>query len=503
MNWLAWLAVGVVCLGAIGCGPAETDTSPSCPDPALGEVDEACGIWVSASLGDDANPGTRAAPMASLTAAAEVAYEKRQNVYACGELWTEPMILPRDVSLYGGFDCDDGWAYKGDTHRARIETGPDQIPLKTSLYNGQMIIADVDVRAADAMVPGGSSIAVFITDVNDVIFRRCLLRAGDAADGLHGEELEEPAPAGAAGNPGTDACSSMNGLGGTAVETACDADQGSHGGKGGDGGALLATDGEPGLPAPRGEKDPANLQDGDGGKAQVGAEACTAGEPGQNGADGDFGHADSTNSGRLTLEGYVGTDGPDGQPGAPGQGGGGGGASRGGAAACGAAPPGGAGGGSGGAGGCGGKAGKGGQAGGSSFAVAVLEEGTTIWFESCDLWVGYGGDGGDGQPGQPGGPGGEPGQGGAASGIAQAGCSGGKGGNGGKGGGGAGGNGGHSRPIVFRGGGSVVNYPNTTYGGIEWGGGQGGHGGDPNLDSRGGAGYGHNGSYLGAAMGLK
>src|SRR6185369_9305210 len=37
-----------------------TGGAPSCPDdPANGPVDESCGIWLSASLGDDKNPGTQ------------------------------------------------------------------------------------------------------------------------------------------------------------------------------------------------------------------------------------------------------------------------------------------------------------------------------------------------------------------------------------------------------------------------------------------------------------
>ncbi len=481
MKWLSTLGMGVASLamvGTTGCGPEEG--TPLCHDPVLGPVDEACGIWVSASLGDDANPGTRAAPMASLTAAAVLAFDLDLDVYACGELWTEPFTLPKDVSLRGGFDCEHGWKYSGDSHRTRLETGPGEIPFKTSGYAGSVEISDVDIRAADADVPGGSSIAVLITDFNDVTFRRCVIAAGNAVDGLDGaeiEEIEEPAMAGAAGNPGADACTTANGAGGVAAETACGPDESSRGGNGGDGGATLATDGEAGLPAPSEPKDPSNLQDGDGGKGQSGAEACTPGEPGEPGMAGADGPGRFNDPGRLTNDGFIGADGPDGQPGTSGRGGGGGGAARGGALVCAASPPGGAGGGAGGAGGCGGKAGKGGQAGGSSFAVVVMEDRTDLWFESCELWVGRAGNGGDGAPGQPGGEGGEPGSGGAGAGILQSACQGGKGGKGGNGGGGAGGNGGHTVQIAYADGAFVTPYPNTTYHGENWGGsgGQGGH----------------------------
>ena len=96
----------MACLGTLGCGPE----GPICSDPAVGEVDEECGVWVSKTLGDDANPGTRTAPMASLSAAGEAAFKKNVDVYACGDTWTEPVIWPANVSMYGGFDCANGWA---------------------------------------------------------------------------------------------------------------------------------------------------------------------------------------------------------------------------------------------------------------------------------------------------------------------------------------------------------------------------------------------------------
>jgi len=492
MKWLLMLAVGVVWLGLVGCGP--TETVPSCPDPRFGEVDEACGVWVSASLGDDANPGTRLAPKASLTAAAAQAFDNNQDVYACGELWTEPLILSPSVSLYGGFDCEDGWTYRGEARRARLETGPGEIPLKTSGAAGQRVIADFTIRAADAIVPGGSSIAVLVADPQIIHFLRCSILAGRGADGLDGEEMEEPAMAGAAGIAGADACATVAGPGGAATETACGAEESSRGGKGGDGGAMLATDGEAGLPAP-GEKDPGNPQDGDGGKGQTGAVGCTPGEPGADGVEGVSGEHVLSSKGRVSADGFTGQSGADGQPGTPAQGGGGGGASRGGAAVCGAATPGGAGGGAGGAGGCGGKAGKGGQAGGSSFAVLLFLAGRDATFESCDLWVSRAGNGGDGAKGQPGGPGGEPGLGGAAQGSLQAGCQGGKGGTGGKGGGGAGGNGGHVFHIVYDGGDWVYPWPDTTYNGQLFPG-DGGAGGDPFGAERGADGYASKGTYL-------
>jgi hypothetical protein len=388
--------------------------------------------------------------VASLSHAVELARgSKDSRVFACGDTWTEPVVVPPYVSLFGGFDCNDGWTYKGENFRARVHTGPDQIPIKIDGFGGHVTISDFAVRADNATIPGGSSIGVFITDIIEVLIQRCEIIPGDGARGADGEPVSGVAMSGAAGNDGADACSAQVGKGGASPQTAC-AGVTSTGGKGGDGGDT-AGDGEPGAPDPQ---DPQNPQAGSGGKGQTAAAGCTAGNPGADGAVGAFGWGggqhSSADRGHLTPDGYVGEPGDDGQPGTPGQGGGGGGAGLGGAAVCGGAKPGGGGGGSGGAGACGGLGGKGGGAGGSSFAVAARTNHLKI--VSSKLTVGYGGNGGNGGAGQEGAPGGAPGQGGAGMGVLGAGCAGGKGGRGGAGGPGGGGAGGHSIGVaVLRG----------------------------------------------------
>jgi hypothetical protein len=107
-------------------------------------------VWVSASLGSDDNPGTRAAPLASLSAAVLKADGRQQRVYACGELWTEPLVLPSGVWLFGGFDCADEWRHGGKDHRSAIETAPGQVPLRTEGELGHMEVADFRFQSADA-----------------------------------------------------------------------------------------------------------------------------------------------------------------------------------------------------------------------------------------------------------------------------------------------------------------------------------------------------------------
>lgn len=460
---LACLVMGLALLGAVGCGVGpgvsggaagsggSSGTAGSggtggglvCPeDPVKGTVAPECGIWVSVSLGDDAHDGSQGAPVASLTHAVELAAQGPGRVYACGgETWTEPLTVSGHVSLYGGFDCAAGWAYVGAKKRA-ILAPPSTIALTWEDDTSDEVnwFTDFHVESADAIEPGGSSIAVFVRDDLRLALRRVDLVAGDGMDGLDGTPAEDgQAPAGEHGNDGGAACSAPVSPGGVSPESTCDFGT-SKGGAGGNAGPLLAADGADGEPA-------ANPPNGVGGLGEQSAPACTPGQLGANGMQGSYG-VGAHGKGRLTVDGYVGFDGEDGKPGAPGQGGGGGGGSFGKAAVCGAVNPGGAAGGSGGSGGCGGKSGGGGKAGGASIALATRSKNQLTIHDSV-VTIGRGGKGGDGGKAQFGGKGGLAGQGGAGAGSIKAGCAGGMGGAGGRGGWGGGGMGGPSAWYAF------------------------------------------------------
>src|SRR5262245_15909681 len=98
------LAVGWVFLcaaGAVGCDAGETIGEPPCPeDPAEGDVSDECGIWVSTGKGNDMSDGTQAAPVATLMHAIELAEKGARRVYACGETWTEAVMVPSGVSIH-------------------------------------------------------------------------------------------------------------------------------------------------------------------------------------------------------------------------------------------------------------------------------------------------------------------------------------------------------------------------------------------------------------------
>jgi hypothetical protein len=450
----------------------ESPDNTDCPeDPAEGDVAGRCGIWVSHSWGDDSRAGTQAEPVQTLARAIALAQEgpeRTRRVYACGEVYAEPVALPARISLFGGFDCtDQEWTYRGKDRRATLAPLPGLVPLTllqgdaNSTEEDTSFIGDIKAQAADAVVPGGSSIAVLALDYANAEIWRSLIAAGHGADGANGGMASHnglPADNGLPGNDGADACTAEPGPGGGAVALYCPDDSFSMGGKGGDGDETMASAGTGGAPLPA----PNPQGYGAGGKAEDAAAGlkCTPGFGGAEGAHGEYGLG-GLESGRITKEGYVGVNGGDGKPGLPGGGGGGGGASIG--PVCGAAPHGGAGGGAGGTGGCGGRAGKGGQAGGSSIGIATRSN--TVRVFNSEITAGNGGDGGDGGMAQQGGQGALPGHGGlsfnGANGVNQ-GCGGGIGGNGGNGGHGGGGHGGYSLVVAAAGAGGVtIDQPTT------------------------------------------
>jgi hypothetical protein len=440
--------------GTTGAGSSER-----CPaDPADGPVSDECGVWVSATQGHDNNPGTQAAPKRTLGAAIDFAQNGEAHsmrVYACGETYVEPVAVPPGVSLFGGFDCNNGWAYVGLSNlskRATISPPSGAIALtfeeKESLGSAlPSRVGDVVARSANAVEPGGSSVAVLVKDRAQGSFVRSDIFAGDGAPGLDGDsQVLHVGMDGLPGKHGWNACTIEPSPGGEAVKLDCGDGTWTQSGAGGDGAQGSAGSGTNGVPLPN--PNPSGF--GLGGVGQSGAAPCMFGNGGAQGASGEDGAPDRIIR-RATADGkLVGGDGGDGKPGKPGQGGGGGGASMGKDVCGGIGAPGGAGGGSGGTGGCGGPGAKGGQAGGSSIGMILRGQGVRLF--ALRVTTGNGGNGGNGGQSKPGGKGGAPGAGGkdfgGPNGI-QGGCAGGNGGNGGSGGNGAGGRGGDAIPVIL------------------------------------------------------
>ena len=450
-------------ISVLGCGTAATvcgcyeyscaeefacerAPEPVCnADPAAGPAEDDCGVFASASLGDDANPGTRAQPVRTLGRALTLARSGPLRVYACAEVFPEAVTVPSGVEIWGGLDCAHDWIYLGGDQRTVLAPAPDLIPLQVEKgeQGGVSTFADLRVEAADASAPGGSSIAMLVLPGTAVEVRRSELIAGDGAKGAPGARGGEvPAKGGAPGSSGGAACSADSVAGALSVTTVC-GEVTTVGGKGGDGNVATGGSGNDGQPEPQPNPDGRGL----GGAGEVSGVECWSGEDGASGTDGGHGLG-GRGGGRITLDGWEGERGGDGGNGRHGQGGGGGGGSRGGSLFCGPGntPKGGASGGSGGGGGCGGKGGQGGGFGGASIGLVSFSGDVSL--DATSVVTGRGGDGGAGGLAQFGGAQGAPGSGGVSVGGSHAGCSGGWGGQGGNGGYGGGGLGGPSLGVA-------------------------------------------------------
>ncbi|KYF50313.1 hypothetical protein BE08_25945 [Sorangium cellulosum] len=463
------------CATTFTCAPLPGEKPPVLPawpcdgDPAASPAKEGCGVFVSASSGDDRNPGTKGAPVKTLQHAIGLAAHgggdgkpPTRRVYACGETFEEENTLPSGVDLWGGRRCEDGdWSYAwsfGGPDEPTVIAPPEGIPLR--IVEGDdlraipgddatSMIFGVRAVAADASAPDGkSSIAMILSAGTRATVRDSKIVAGNGKDGEPGEDApSERAPDGTPGNDGTDACTTDFATGALPVVTVCDDGTESIGGYGGDGGLDAGGDGEPGQPEPAANPDGKGLAG-----AGAGSSPCTPGKDGAEGADGGRA-AGAVGVGYLGRDGWVGGRGEDGKRGAVGQGGGGGGGSKGRSdmSACRAGgPQGGAAGGSGGGGGCGGRGGKGGGYGGSSIGIVALQ-GSALTLKATEITTGNGGQGGAGGRGQSGGAGntgGHFGRGLPDFNLLPA-CSGGAGGRGGRGGDAGGGIGGSSYGVAF------------------------------------------------------
>jgi hypothetical protein len=448
-----------------------------------GPINDTCGIFVRLS-GDDTNEGTlKAKPVQTIVKAIELAQTLGKPVYACAEIFPEAIEVPKGVEIYGGLNCAASWTYVGDTKKTTLAPDPDKVPIKFSVVGDSTKpahIEDIIARAADATLPGGSSIAA-IADAVSVEMLRSELIAGagkagdDGAEPLPPLEPQSPDDASIKGNAGTNACmgSAMGNTG--AMPKTNSACVESIGGDGGSGHEMNGDKGLDGTPAPT--PNPNNF--GVGGLGAM-ASGCSDGQKGANGESGEVGAgAKATELGSVDYSGYTGISGTAGGNGQPGQGGGGGGGAKGKSGCFGAS------GGSGGAGGCGGMGGAGGQAGGASIALISL--GATLMLTEVKLTAGNGGNGGAGGLGQQGGIGGTGGTGGLGySGVGPtlAACDGGNGGVGGTGGRGGGGRGGHSIGIAWK----MTPPPELSPEGITLGiagtGGQGDEPGGPGADGQ-------------------
>ncbi|KYF51587.1 PE-PGRS family protein, partial [Sorangium cellulosum] len=325
--------------GECGCEYACTPTSTS-EDPIDGDfVDANCDggdglveqcVYVSAGTGDDANPGTRNAPVQTIATAIQVAQEGAvPAVCLSGELYEEAVTVVSGISIYGGFDHNDP-----DFKFRRSPSVTTTVRATGTVFYARSIeqpthIEGITIEALRSPSPGSSTYGVRLGGgLAELYVRYNQIDVEDGqkgADGTHGAAHSAgTAPAGNAGEEGCDYCedATMGGSGGPAPTCA------EPGGRGGIGGHNKGH-GAAGSPGSRGAA---------GGAGGVAAGVCyTDSAPGRNGAAGATGAQGTPGTGGASLGSiasgvYRPANGTNGQNGA--NGGGGGGAGGGGGGAC-------------------------------------------------------------------------------------------------------------------------------------------------------------------------
>ncbi|AKF03179.1 RNA-binding protein [Sandaracinus amylolyticus] len=460
-------ACGVAC--AEGFGDADGMSANGCectatagddrPEPTFADTncdgidgDASIGVFVAplALGGNDANPGTRDMPVATITRGIELARTSgraRMEVYVAAGAYAESIVLADGVSIFGGYNAAQGWR--------RSASFVSQIDGGTTAVLGSGLTRDSEVQlftivSAGATAGGESSYGVRIVNSTGLVTLRLnTIRSGNGAAGAPGTD-GAPGAGGQDGRRGFEGCNGCSGF--TCASTPCGSGGASAcapGGAGGNGGH----DGGGGAAGSPGTMGSATGTAGPGGSGGGAAAVCFAssgagGTPsvgGGNGGNGTNAAAPVVSIGVVASGLYAPPRGTDGTPGTHGGGGGGGGGAGGGRASgvC-NADRGGSGGGGGG-GGCAGTQGLGGGGGGGSFGIFASS--ARIDASGNTIISGTGGNGGRGGNGGDGGGGGNGGAGGNGADDARGGGNGGSGGRGGNSGSGSGGPGGPSYGI--------------------------------------------------------
>lgn len=146
------------------------------------------GTYVSSVLGDDANPGTSAKPVKTITKAIAIAVALggKQNVYVAAAHYPEKVTLSERVDLLGGYDCDATsctWGRDPSNNDTAIldqdfegVLAPKTVTRKT-LFDGFRVAGKAGVPTAS---PG--SVAMSLVGGSPTI-SHCKLAGGDVTGG--------------------------------------------------------------------------------------------------------------------------------------------------------------------------------------------------------------------------------------------------------------------------------------------------------------------------------
>ncbi len=317
--------------GTVDAAPPPNCDLTKLPTEDACVINEAAGVFVSATFGSLAGDGSLAKPISSLAAGIAAAKTAHKRVYACAETYPEAITLQDGVSVFGYFDCTQGWSV-GSAH-AKVAPAASPAATASNITTPTRIEA-VDVVAPDFSASSQSSIALVVNASPALTITHATIHAGTGGKGDDGASGIQLTDSGTAKNgasswlDGTCSTLCMSSLfsqpaGGT---NACVGEAGHDGGPGGLGGypgayksqfsystyAWVATDqgttaGFPATPTS---------------STAQGGSLGNNGSPGAVGGDGANG-APGLSAGLILVSGYTPSDGTAGASGAPGQGGGG------------------------------------------------------------------------------------------------------------------------------------------------------------------------------------
>ena len=461
---------------ATDCKPLDPAVHPGIidkPDTTFEDTDcdgidgDADGAFFVSTTGDNANPGTRTQPLATIQEAIIRARTTPKDIFVAAGAYARTDIADADdgVEIYGGYVAGT-WA-RNRAGTTTISGSPYGLSLTNALDVVVQLVSVTSTADTNKSAYGirttGSELALLepailsgrAVDGTHATRGVNALDAADGADGITGQPVvgtcDTPGAGGANGKPETgQITAARGGNGGIGGEETNDGENGGNGGIGVNG-AGAATGGAGGAGGPDMPNDQPNPP-------------AEGGRPGDPGGDGTV--ATTGGTGGTATAVWTGANGVAGGTGVSGEGGGGGGGGAG--IARSGAWSAGSGGGQGGYGGAGGAGGGGGTWGGAS--VAVWLHNSQIVVAGGRLQSNEGGRGGDGADGGEGGRGGDPGERGVtrncnySAGTVRSGdaAPGGPGGRGGRGGPGSGATGGPSAAVYRAGTTSIATLKTST-----------------------------------------
>src|SRR4051794_26740274 len=163
-------------------------------------VDETQSFFVSVD-GNDANPGTRAAPFATIRLGVLAAMSPvKKNVLIGAGTYTGPtIVLPNGVSLYGGYDPASGWTRSPANVTTFNSTSTNGIGISILSYTAIGVVDGLTISTTTVGgAPSTSSIAVAINNSPGIALRYNTLLPGVPRAGATGAS----GSAGAEGNNG-------------------------------------------------------------------------------------------------------------------------------------------------------------------------------------------------------------------------------------------------------------------------------------------------------------